>query len=80
MEAELYKKDLLKRYGIDGYEFNETIYNIATGKEYPKEFIETQAHQQYYTIYALGKDGKYKIENENGELDLNNIIYGDMGH
>ena len=79
MEAELYKKDLLKRYGIDGYEFNETIYNIATGKEYPKEFIETQAHQQYYTIYALGKDGKYKIEDENGELDLNNIIYGDMG-
>ena len=79
MEAELYKKDLLKRYGIEGYEFNETIYNIATGKEYPKEFIEAQAHQQYYTIYALGKDGKYKIENENGELDLNNIIYGDMG-
>lgn len=79
MEAELYKKDLLKRYGIDGYEFNEKIYNIATGKEYPKELIETQAHQQYYTIYALCQDGKYKIENENGELELYNIIYGDMG-
>ncbi len=79
MEAELYKKDLLKRYGIEGYEFNEKIYNIAMGKEYPQELIETQAHQQYYTIYALDKDGKYKIENENGELDLNNIIYGDMG-
>ena len=79
MEAELYKKDLLKRYGIEGYEFDEKIYNIAIGKEYPKELIETQAHQQYYTIYALGKDGKYKIENEDGELELNNIIYGDMG-
>lgn len=79
MEAELYKKDLLKRYGIEGYEFDEKIYNIAIGKEYPKELIETQAHQQYYTIYALGKDGKYKIENEEGELELNNIIYGDMG-
>lgn len=79
MEAELYKKDLLKRYGIEVYEFDEKIYNIAIGKEYPKELIETQAHQQYYTIYALGKDGKYKIENEEGELELNNIIYGDMG-
>lgn len=79
MEAELYKKDLLKRYGIEGYEFDEKIYNIAIGKEYPKELIETQAHQQYYTIYALRKDGKYKIENEEGELELNNIIYGDMG-
>ena len=79
MEAELYKKDLLKRYGIEVYEFDEKIYNIAIGKEYPKELIETQAHQQYYTTYALGKDGKYKIENEEGELELNNIIYGDMG-
>ena len=79
MEAELYKKDSLKKYGIEGYEFDEKIYNIAIGKEYPKELIETQAHQQYYTIYALGKDGKYKIENEDGELELNNIIYGDMG-
>lgn len=79
MEAELYKKDLLKRYGIDNYKFNEKVYNIAIGKEYPKELIETQAHQQYYTVYAMNKDGKYEIEDENGELDLNKIIYGDMG-
>ena len=55
MEAELYKKDLLKRYGINGYEFNEKIYNIATGKEYPKELIETQSAINniiQYTLYA----------------------------
>ena len=78
LESELYKKDLLKRYGIDNYEFNEHVYNIAMGTESPKELIESQAHQQYYTIYALQKDGKYNIEDENGELELINIIYGDM--
>lgn len=78
LESELYKKDLLKRYGIDNYEFNETVYNIATGVSHAKELIEAQAHQQYYTIYALQKDGTYKIENENGELELMNMLYGDM--
>lgn len=78
LESELYKKNLLKRYGIDNYNFDEKIYNIAIGKEHAKELIESQAHQQYYTIYALQKDGKYKIEDENGELNLNNILYGDM--
>lgn len=78
LEAELYKKNLLKRYGIDNYEFNETIYDIATGKEYPKELMETEAHQQYYTIYAVQKDGTYNIEDENGELDFNKILYSDM--
>ncbi|WP_300369287.1 hypothetical protein [Brachyspira sp.] len=78
LEAELYKKNLLKRYGIDNYEFNETVYNIATGKEYAKELIEAEAHQQYYTIYAVQKDGSYNIEDEKGELDLNKILYSDM--
>ena len=55
IRGRLYKKNLLKRYGIDNYEFNETIYDIATGKEYPKELMETEAHQQYYTIYAVSE-------------------------
>ncbi|ASJ20858.1 hypothetical protein [Brachyspira hampsonii] len=78
LEAELYKKGLLKRYGIDNYEFNETIYNIAIGNEHPQELMETEAHQQYYTIYALQKDGSYNIEDENGELDCYKILYSDM--
>ncbi|MCZ9887394.1 hypothetical protein [Brachyspira hyodysenteriae] len=78
LEAELYKKGLLKRYGIDNYEFNETIYNIATGNEHPQELMETEAHQQYYTMYALQKDGTYNVEDENGELDCYKILYSDM--
>ncbi|AUJ50603.1 hypothetical protein [Brachyspira hyodysenteriae] len=78
LEAELYKKGLLKRYGIDNYEFNETIYNIAAGNEHPQELMEAEAHQQYYTIYALQKDGTYNIEDENGELDCYKILYSDM--
>ncbi|WP_028329198.1 hypothetical protein [Brachyspira alvinipulli] len=78
LESELYKKNLLKRYGIENYEFDDHVYNIAIGTEHPKELVESQAHQQYYTIYALQKDGKYNIEDENGELELINIIYGDM--
>ncbi|WP_295158821.1 hypothetical protein [uncultured Brachyspira sp.] len=78
LEAQLYKDNLLKRYGIDNYEFNETVYNIAIGNEYAKELIEAEAHQQYYTIYAVQKDGSYNVENENGELDLNKILYVDM--
>lgn len=78
LEAQLYKDNLLKRYGIDNYEFNETVYNIAIGEEYAKELIEAEAHQQYYTIYAVQKDGSYNVENENGELDLNKILYVDM--
>lgn len=78
LEAELYKKNLLKIYGVDNYEFNETVYDIARGKEHPKELIETEAHQQYYTIYAIQKDGSYNVEDENGKLDLNKILYGDM--
>ncbi len=78
LEAELYKKGLLKRYGIDNYEFNETIYNIATGNEHPQELMEAEAHQQYYTMYALQKDGTYNIEDENGELDCYKILYSDM--
>ena len=78
LEAELYKKGLLKRYGIDNYEFNETIYNIAAGNEHPQELMEAEAHQQYYTMYALQKDGTYNIEDENGELDCYKILYSDM--
>lgn len=78
LEAELYKKGLLKIYGIDNYEFNETIYNIATGNEHPQELMETEAHQQYYTMYALQKDGTYNVEDENGELDCYKILYSDM--
>ena len=78
LEAELYKKGLLKRYGIDKYEFNETIYDIATGKKHAQEIMEAEAHQQYYTIYAVQKDGSYNVEDENGELDLNKILYCDM--
>ena len=78
LESELYNKRLLKRYGIDNYEFDEHVYNIAIGEEHAREIVEAQAHQQYYTIYAVQKDGKYNVEDENGELDLNNIVYGDM--
>lgn len=78
LEAELYKKGLLKRYGIDNYEFNETIYNIAAGNEHPQELMEAEAHQQYYTMYALQKDGTYNVEDENGELDCYKILYSDM--
>ena len=78
LEAELYKKGLLKRYGIDNYEFNETIYNIAAGNEHPQELMEAEAHQQYYTMYALQKDSTYNIEDENGELDCYKILYSDM--
>ena len=78
LEAELYKKGLLKRYGIDNYEFDENIYNIASGTSYANELIETKSHMQYYTIYAMQKDGSYIIEDENGELDLNTMLYGDM--
>ncbi|WP_300755493.1 hypothetical protein [uncultured Brachyspira sp.] len=78
LESELYKKELLKRYGIDNYEFDENVYNIASGTSYAKELTESQAHMQYYTIYAMQKDGSYKIEDENGELDLNTMLYGDM--
>ncbi|MDO6994682.1 hypothetical protein Q5M87_11755 [Brachyspira innocens] len=78
LESELYKKELLKRYGIDNYEFDENVYNIASGTSYAKEMTESQAHMQYYTIYAMQKDGSYKIEDENGDLDLNTMLYGDM--
>ena len=51
---------------------------MASGEEYSQEIIETTAHQQYYTIYALQSDGSYKIEDDNGELDLDNILHSDI--
>lgn len=78
LENEIYNKKLLKRYGIDNFEFNELVYKVARGEEYSQEIIETTAHQQYYTIYALQSDGSYKIEDDNGELDLDNILHSDI--
>lgn len=81
LEAELYRKKWLERLQIKDYIWNERIYQIAAGAQYPKQEDSIFAHQQYYTSYALQPDGSYKILMETAkgqQINPDALVWGEM--
>jgi len=57
LEAELYKSGLAEAYQLKDYQFNEEVYQCATGESMPFRGETVYSHEQYYNYQVLGKKG-----------------------
>ena len=71
LEAELYKSGLAKEYKLKDYQFNEEIYQCATGEKMPFRGKTVNAHSQYYNYQVLNKTG-------NINTLVSDLIWGEM--
>lgn len=77
LEAELYRKGLDSAFLLKDFQFEQDIYEYATGKAENCLCTSLQLHQQYYTYKALICNDSYEITNGYKLSPENSLIWGE---
>ena len=73
LEAEIYLKGWAEDYNLEGYEFNEDLYNVTLGNAYPDKLYIIESHSAYSTYDAVKK-----AKGDSGCLSSSCHIFGEM--